>query len=323
VAVSTPGLESAQALERARLRLAAGVGSPELTGLSGRARRAVHLAQQTGAALLPALESAADAEADVRRAARAVDVACAQARTVAGGLLVAPLLLVPVLGGMLDLDLVAFYTRPLGLAVAAAVLVLLATGAALVTVLLRRARRPGAPGTRHPPLAAVGAGLLVGWLFTWLLAPLVGVLVARRGRSEPHPPDVDEVADLTATALAGGLGSAEALRAVAEVRTDLAGPLRRLALELDLGADEQPTAPAPLDRVVAVLVTAAEVGAPVGDALRRLAAELRAEQLARALAAAERLPAQLTFPTALFLLPAVLLAIGAPLAHAGLLAAGT
>jgi hypothetical protein len=322
VAVSGVDADAAQALERARMRLAAGVAAPEGEGLPDRARRAVDLAQRTGAALLPALQSAADADADARRAVRAVDVACAQARTVAGGLLAAPLLLVPALGGMLGIDLVAFYTQPLGLAVAAGVLVLVAAGAALTMGLLRRVRRPAPPSPGRGPLLAVGAGLLVGWLVTWLLAPLVGILLARRARPAPDLPDIDEVADLLATALAGGLGGAQALRAVADVRPDVAAPLCRLALELDLGVDARPEAPVPLDRVADVLVTAAEVGAPVGAALRRLAVELRAEQLARALAAAERLPAQLTFPTALFLLPAVLLAIGAPLAHAGLLAAG-
>jgi hypothetical protein len=321
--VSHPALEDAQALERARLRLAAGAPATDLRGLSPRARRAVDLAQHTGAALLPAMESAADADADARRAARAIDVACAQARTVAGGLLAAPLLLVPALGGMLGIDLAAFYTQPFGLAVAGLVLLLVGAGAGLVVALLRRVRRPAPSTAAGPPVLAIGAAVLVGWLSTWLLAPLVGVLVARHGRPDPDLPDIDEVADLVATALAGGLGAAGAVRAVAEVRSDVAGPLHRLALELDLGVDDRPRAPVPLDRVAAVLVTAAEVGAPVGDALRRLARELRAERLARALAAAERLPAQLTFPTALCLLPAVLLAVGAPLAHAGLLAAGT
>jgi hypothetical protein len=51
--------------------------------------------------------------------------------------------------------------------------------------------------------------------------------------------------------------------------------------------------------------------------------DLRADDLARVLAAAERLPAQLTFPTALCLLPATLLLVGAPIVHAGLAAAAT
>ncbi len=65
------------------------------------------------------------------------------------------------------------------------------------------------------------------------------------------------------------------------------------------------------------------VGAPVGPALRRLAADVRADELARVLAAAERLPVRLTFPTALCLLPGTLLLIGAPIVSAGLGAVGT
>ncbi len=83
--------------------------------------------------------------------------------------------------------------------------------------------------------------------------------------------------------------------------------------------------PAPSDgllRLVAVLTTADEVGAPIAPTLRRLARDLRADELARVLAAAERLPAQLTFPTALCLLPATVLLVGAPIVHAGLASAG-
>ena len=67
-----------------------------------------------------------------------------------------------------------------------------------------------------------------------------------------------------------------------------------------------------------MLRAATDVGAPVAPALRRLAGELRADERARVLAAAERLPAQLTFPTALALLPATLLLVGAPIVQVGL-----
>jgi pilus assembly protein TadC len=137
----------------------------------------------------------------------------------------------------------------------------------------------------------------------------------------PPPEQADEIADLIATSLSAGGAPAQAVRDVAAVRSDLEVPLARLAFDLDRG---QPGAalPPPLDRIALLLHTASEAGAPAGDALRRLATDLRADDLARALAAAERLPAHLTFPTALALLPAVLLAVGAPIVHAGLAAAG-
>ncbi|MEY3020174.1 MAG: hypothetical protein RLZZ272_1158, partial [Actinomycetota bacterium] len=79
--------------------------------------------------------------------------------------------------------------------------------------------------------------------------------------------------------------------------------------------------PEALARLRALLVTAEDVGASPAAPLRRLASDLRAEELARVLAAAERLPAQLTFPTTLLLLPATVLLVGAPIVRAGL--AGT
>lgn len=308
------------AIELARLHLDVGEGPGAIDDLPERSRRAIAVAAASGADVVEGLDGAAAAEADARRARRAVDVACAQTRVVAGGLLVAPMGLVPLLGRMLDVDLVGFYARPVGWAVAGVVLVLMGAGGAGVWALLRRARGALGPVRARPRTwPAVLAGVVAGWLLTWWLAPLAAFLVARR-RPPPPPGGVDEVADLLATALGGGTAPARAVREVAAVREDVARELGRLALDLDLGVPGG-RHPAPLDRVATLLHAAADVGAPTADALRRLAAELRADDLARALAAAERLPAQLTFPTALALLPAVLLAIGAPIAHAGLSAA--
>ncbi len=308
-------------VELARLRLETGTADPSaMHGLPERSRRAVTVAVVAGVDALEALDAAAAAETDARRARRAITVACAQSRAVAGGLLVAPVLLVPFLGRLMGADLVGFYSRPVGWAVAALVALLLALGAAGVWALLRRAR--GALGSvSHRGRAWPGllAAVATGWLLTWWLAPVAALLVSWRRPAAPPPGDVDEVADLLATAMGGGTSPSRAVREVAEVRADLAGPLGRLAFDLDLDLGSGPgTHPAPLDRVAALLHASAEAGAPAGGALRRLATELRADDLARALAAAERLPAQLTFPTALALLPAVLLAIGAPIVHAGL-----
>ncbi|MFP4234382.1 MAG: hypothetical protein ACLFUG_05585, partial [Nitriliruptoraceae bacterium] len=75
-------------------------------------------------------------------------------------------------------------------------------------------------------------------------------------------------------------------------------------------------------RLAAIIAAADRTGAPVAPSLRHLARELRADDLARVLAAAERLPAQLTFPTALCLLPATVLLVGAPIVHTGLQVVG-
>lgn len=279
------------ATDRARLRLAAGAPLGPDEALTPRVRRALAVAREVGAPLLPALDAAAAAEDDAARAVRAVTVATAQARTVAAGLVVAPTLLVPVIGRLAGADVVAFYTGGPGRIVLGVGAALLAAGALASRTLVRRAARAGAVGP--------DAGL-------------------------------EEVVELVATALGGGAGPAAALRAVAE---RAGGPvarhaplLRATALALDLGLDPS-SAPGrrgpgdPSDgaaRLRGSLALATEVGAPVAPVLRRLAHDLRADELARVLAAAERLPAQLTVPATLLLLPASVLLIAAPLLDAGL-----
>jgi pilus assembly protein TadC len=132
--------------------------------------------------------------------------------------------------------------------------------------------------------------------------------------------ELEEVTELVAVALGAGAGTASALRAVADVVPGQARRLRRLALDIDLGV-RSPAAdgePAALARIREVLTTASELGAPAAPTLRRLARDLRGAELARVMAAAERLPAQLTVPTTLLLLPATLLLVGAPLVAAGM-----
>jgi len=279
---------SASDTDRVRLHLEAGVPLGPGLRLTPRVQRAVSVAQLVGAPLLVAIESAAAAEEDAARAVRAVAVATAQSRTVALGLVLAPVLLVPAIGRLAGADVVGFYLAP------------------------------GGRGVLGVGLALLGAGALVARR-----------LVARVGR--PHPDAaLEEAVELTATAVAGGSGTASALRTVAAVLPALGDPLRRLALDLDLGtmqedgdgttarSDQRSGAPEALQRLRVVIVTASRVGAPSAAALARLARDLRASELARVLAAAERLPAQLTFPTTLLLLPATVLLIAAPLLDAGL-----
>ena len=280
---------AALATDRARLRLAAGAPLGADEDLTPRVARALAVARDVGAPLLPALDAAAAAEDDAARAVRAVAVATAQARTVAAGLVAAPVLLVPVIGRLAGADVVSFYMSGLGRVILGAGVALLAAGGLVARGLVGRARRAGATGP--------DAGL-------------------------------EEAVELVATALSGAAGPAAALRTVAE-RTDgppgrHAGLLRTLALELDLGfagaraTGRGPDAASGAGRLRDALGLAAEVGAPVGPVLRRLARDLRADELTRVLAAAERLPAQLTVPATLLLLPASVLLIAAPLLDAGL-----
>ncbi len=438
------------------LRLAVAVGAPigDLEHLPERCRRAVELAQAVGAPLLAAVEVAEAARDDVRRGQRAVAVASAQTRAVAGGLRLAPILLVPGLARLVGADLLAFYSSGIGLMVLAVGLGLLALGAVIVVVLVRRVGRTTAgPSTRDP--LAIGAAVVAAVVAYRLSGPVPGLLTGLAvehvvSSRRPRPlltVGVDEAADLVATALTAGVSGPEALRLAADALPAHATRLRRLAFGLELGmgpeeivggdvagdlasgygaparrgprpgprsavgrtrsavgrvpdagelratarpasrtADRRVRRPAeraasepaerrapqaadrrapgaserraagttdrrapeatdrraagatdrraarrpqrtgapsdPLHRLAVLLAAAERMGAPVAPSVRHLARELRADDLARVLAAAERLPAQLTFPTALCLLPATVLLIGAPIVQTGLSAAG-
>lgn len=312
-------------LDEVRMRLEVGLVPARLDGLPGRARRAVALAAATGAPAVPALDAALAALGDRARRDRALAVATAQARAVATGLVMLPLLALPALQALLDAPLLAFYATPAGVVVGAVAVGLLAAGGAVAWRLVARAATTAPPARpRAAAAGVVGAG--VAWAVAGPVAGVAGgLLVAgwwrRRGRAGVVPvPDADEVADLLATALGSGLPAGAALRAVAGVLPDRAALLRRAAVAVERGTP--PDLPAGFDRAGRLLARSTALGAPAVPALRRLACDLRADELARALAAAERLPALLTFPTTVLLLPASLLLVGAPLVAAGLAAVG-
>jgi tight adherence protein C len=71
---------------------------------------------------------------------------------------------------------------------------------------------------------------------------------------------------------------------------------------------------ASLRSIVGALNQSIKFGAPLAESLRILAAEMRAERLARFEERAARLPVLLTLPLMAFILPSLLLVIGAPLA---------
>jgi hypothetical protein len=313
------------ATDLVRMRIAAGLPLGHDLALSPRVARAVAVADAVGASVLDAIDGAAAAEDDVARARRAVAVASAQTRVVAGGMVVAPMVLVPALGRLVGADLAAFYGSSVGRVVLAVGIGLLLLGGGAVVALVRRVGRPARVPAAHVagrlPVAIAGAVAAAFVIGPGASVPVaVAVLALRRGGARiAEPADVDEPIDLVAAALTGSIGAPGALRLVAEQVPSVAAELRRIALELELGV----TVPTDggsggLARLRAVLVHAGTMGAPPAPALRRLAADLRADELARVLAAAERLPAQLTFPTTLFLLPATVLLVGAPIVHAGL-----
>ena len=311
-------------LELTRLALAAGSAPGDLDGLPAVARRHLAVAVAVGAPLLDALDAAQAVEDDRLRAVRAVDVASAQGRAVVAGLGLAPFVLVPALAALFDVDLIAYHRTPVGTVTGLIGAALLLTGVGLAHAAVRQVGRP--PRAPHP-VARFALPTAVAAVIALALHPVAGlvvgtVLAARRPpRAVPVDPRVAEAADLTAVGVAGGSSPSRALREAATHLPELAAVLRRLAFDLERGRPAPPPTEPGLARLTDVLTTAAAVGAPVGPSLRRFAADVRADDLARVLAAAERLPVRLTFPTALAALPGVLLLVGAPIVH-GALAAG-
>lgn len=317
-------------LETARTRLLVGAGVDRRGELPGRVARALAVAEAVGAPRIAAFDAAAAALDDDRRRRRAVSVAASQANVVAGGLAGLPVVAVGGLSVLLDVDLWRFYLRPTGVVVGAIGLALIAAGLLIVR------RLAGRVGQRRRRLPAVTLGVIVGVVVGVVIALPAGLVAGgavgcwrhRQGRPVMPLDAGDEIADLVATAIAGGLSAAAALRLVADRLPVHDRLLRRAALALDLGSASPSSphstldTPPPLDRIVTIVATGTRWGGPIAPALRRVAEDVRASELARALAAAQRLPAQLAFPTALCLLPASVALVGAPLVAYGLSSAG-
>ena len=175
--------------------------------------------------------------------------------------------------------------------------------AALVGALAARRRQPA---TAADPAAAAG-GRLPG---TAASGPRVG-----RRPLQQQAGGAAEAIELVAIALAGGLPAGAAIDTVAPLappaaRHVLAAAGRRLRGGWTADAAFTGTGLAPLG---AVLATADRWGAPAEQALRRLAADLRADGRAAAEEAAERVQLALVFPTTLLTLPAFVLGIVPPL----------
>jgi tight adherence protein C len=167
------------------------------------------------------------------------------------------------------------------------------------------------------PLAVVPA-LLAG---AWFL-PRLRQRRSRTRRDDAIQRSLPELVDLLHLAVASGLTVPLALDAV--VRRAEPGPLvaevataldevaigRRLGDALDDVPGRTSEAVRPL---VAALVASDRYGAPLGDALDRLAAEVRADRRRRAEEAARKVPVKLLFPLVCCVLPAFGLLTLAPL----------
>ena len=202
----------------------------------------------------------------------------------------------------------------------------------------RRAGRRGAGGSgARPVLASVAAGAALALL----LAPPVGLVAGLavtiavpqllrrlepaevRARRELLAADLPLVLDLLASCLAGGAPLPEAARAVAAAVRGPAGErLAEVCVQLSVGTPPAQAwagltggagAPSrgggtdPLAPAARALGRAAEGGAPVADAVARLAEDARAHARARGQQAARRVGVLVVVPLGLCFLPAFVL----------------
>ena len=190
-------------------------------------------------------------------------------------------------------------------------------------------RRPFPPAAQR--LAAAGSATVAVLPFVPLAAPVAGIVVwavaVRRARLRVASAASDvvrnlpEVVDLLALAVGAGL---TVPLAVAAVGRRAEGPVARAFADVTtlvgLGRrcsdvlDELPARLGePVRPLVAALVDSERYGAPLGDALARLAADVRDDRRRQAEEAARRVPVKLLFPLVCCVLPAFALLTVAPL----------
>jgi tight adherence protein C len=169
-------------------------------------------------------------------------------------------------------------------------------------------------------LAALSGGFVLGWRCPEIV--LSRLAARRRVRLELGMPDA---LDLLVICAEAGLSLDQAIE---QVGRDLRPSSPEVAKELATTAAEMRVLP---DRgqalenlalrtgipsfrsVVATLNQSIKFGTPLAESLRVLAAEMRAQRLARLEERTARLPAVLTIPLMAFILPSLLIVIGTPL----------
>jgi tight adherence protein C len=167
-------------------------------------------------------------------------------------------------------------------------------------------------------LVIAGAGL-VGLLFPdYIVRMLYRRHLAAVERGLP------DALDMMVICTEAGLGLEPAIdrvgREVGAAHPDVAEELLNTAREMRVNADRRATlmnmaarAGLPsLRRLAVTLIQTLQYGTPLSQALRALSSEMRQEALTRFEARAGRLPALLTVPMILFILPCVFMVVGGP-----------
>jgi tight adherence protein C len=170
-------------------------------------------------------------------------------------------------------------------------------------------------------LIFLAGAFMLGWRFPDVM--LSRLATRRRARLEIGMPDA---LDLLVICAEAGLSLDHAIEQVGGV---LRSSSREVAEEFAATAAEMRVSPArsqalenlaqraglaSLRGIVAALNQSIKFGTPLAASLRVLAAEMRAERLARFEERAARLPVLLSLPLMAFILPALMIVIGTPLA---------
>ena len=169
-------------------------------------------------------------------------------------------------------------------------------------------------------ITAAGAALAGGWRMPELV--LLRLAARRRRRIDTALPDA---LDLLVVCVEAGLALDQAIEQVGRdlrrSRTEVAEEFAITAAEMRVLPDRaqalqnlaQRTQLGSLRGIIAILNQSIRYGTPLASALRVLTRDLRAARLARFEERAARLPVLLTIPLMTFILPSLVMVIGAPL----------
>jgi tight adherence protein C len=168
--------------------------------------------------------------------------------------------------------------------------------------------------------AMLAGAFIIGW---WFPEVLLSRLAARRQvRLDFGLPDA---LDLLVICAEAGLGLDQAIEQVGrdlrlsnrEVSEEFAATAAEMRVLADRGKALENLARraglSSLRSIIATLNQSIKFGTPLTASLRVLAAEMRAERLARFEERAARLPVLLTIPLMMFILPALMIVVGTPL----------
>jgi len=318
--------EALRALDAVRLAAASGSHRIAFDRLDPDTCVVLTAASDIGAPLSLAAEIAHDRMVHQADVARAVAVASAEARSVAGFLLVAPVVLLPLTGRVLDVSIWTVFSQPLGVGVLGVAGMLYAFGFGVIRQLRHGLHAP-VVGTDTPKMggrlffaaALIMLGVLRGSVGFVVVGVVVLVLVRAR-RFQTSTVTVGQVAQATEVVVlstTAGQSVPHALRRAATMVPAGARDLRQIAFALECGV--QPAVErGVLGQFGAIAWQAHHDGAPAVAVFRQFATQVRADEQAVLLARASRLSARLTIPTTLFFLPATVLVMIAPVIAHGL-----